>query len=82
MFPPNAWGLHDMHGNVWEWCADHYAPFTADQRTDPLVETTQESFVVRGGSWWNMRGDARSASRHSPTSTGSAVGLRVCLELE
>jgi len=85
-FRPNGWGLYDMHGNVWEWCEDGYKLFTRAARIDPRARTRARrgSYVLRGGSWWNDRERARSASRHDlgPGSTGSAVGLRLCLDVE
>ena len=58
-YRPNPWGLYDVHGNVWEWCADVWQP-----RRDTPVAQPDESFrVVRGGSWLSTPGGARSASR-------------------
>jgi formylglycine-generating enzyme required for sulfatase activity len=86
-FPANAWGLHDMHGNVYELCEDHWhgsykgAPTDGSAWLNPKAEV-DEWRLLRGGSWYDRPGDCRSASRyhHQPVDVSSLVGLRVvCL---
>ncbi len=79
-YPANAWGLYDMHGNVFEWCLDTYAAYGAAAVTDPYV-TSGLSMIYRGGSWVNDSSMAWSAWRGSlvPTYTWEGLGFRVVL---
>jgi formylglycine-generating enzyme required for sulfatase activity len=85
-FPANAWGLHDMHGNVWEWCEDNWHK---DYRGDPPADGSawgggDESLrVLRGGSWSGIPQYLRSAnrSRNQPGHLNDSVGFRVARTL-
>ena len=60
---PNAWGLYDMYGNVWEWCQDWEEDYPSGSVTDPSGATSGLSRVVRGGCWYNSAEDCRKAAR-------------------
>jgi formylglycine-generating enzyme required for sulfatase activity len=84
MFPANAWGLHDMHGNVWEWCLDHWhdsyegAPSDGSAWLTPSA-SEKEQRLLRGGSWFDDPGNCRSAYRGLalPDIAHFSIGYRV-----
>jgi formylglycine-generating enzyme required for sulfatase activity len=77
----NAWGLHDMIGNVWEWCADWYAADITSSLTNPTGPTSGADRVFRGGSWRDFASSCRAANRGSivPGSRNYFLGLRPAL---
>jgi formylglycine-generating enzyme required for sulfatase activity len=79
IYPSNTWGLHDMHGNVFEWCWDWYGNYTSDPQTDPTGEATGSYRVLRGGSWYDNGRYIRSAYRNSssPFLRSYSVGFRL-----
>jgi len=81
-FSPNAWGLHDMHGNVWEWTSDRYGPYDPRQATDPRGAAIGGTRVIRGGSWHFDANSARCGLRytHAPQDSGFSLGFRVVAE--
>ncbi|NQS98140.1 MAG: formylglycine-generating enzyme family protein [candidate division Zixibacteria bacterium] len=81
MKEPNAWGLYDMHGNVWEWCEDWYHDNYNGAPTDGSARLSSSSGirVIRGGSWYYFAGVCRSANRfyHDPSSSRGDLGFRL-----
>ena len=80
--PANAWGFHEMHGNVWEWCSDIYALDAADAPTED--DSSGSSRTLRGGSFSSSGKECRSAFRegYSPNSDGTKYGLRIARAVE
>jgi len=84
---PNAWGLYDMHGNVFEWCQDsydsgYYRMFTSEPAVDPSASSEASDRVIRGGCYPGRSTDCRSANRERsvPTNRSSYYGFRLVLD--
>jgi formylglycine-generating enzyme required for sulfatase activity len=78
-FPPNAWDLFDMHGNIYEWCWDWYGNYSSGAQTDPAGASSGKNRVGRGGAWAGEGRLLRSAHRvnSGPHSRCRGVGFRL-----
>lgn len=78
-YAPNAWGLYDMHGNVWEWCSDWYGDYPSAAQTNPTGAATGSDRVCRGGGWANLTRYCRSAYRslYYPAFRNAFSGFRL-----
>lgn len=82
-FPPNAWGLYDMHGNVCEWCQDLYWDYPMEGRKSNKCIQIGNYRVLRSGSWYGLPAQCRSAYRcaANPTFRSNRTGFRLCFPL-
>ena len=81
-YDANPWGIFDMNGNVWEWCKDWYGMYSGGYEVDPTGPESGLLRVVRGGSFYNMADDCRSAHRHEwigPRYRHADYGFRIVI---
>ena len=82
-FAPNVFGLHDMHGNTWQWCSDWFGYYSPCPANDPTGPGKGDRHVLRGGAWCNDPHSSRSASRTRPVNDADArdyfPGFRVAM---
>ena len=80
----NAWGFHDMSGNVWEWCQDWRRDYSSGEQVDPVGPRKGFARICRGGSWGHDPRYSRSANRNweSPDIRGLHLGFRLAMSVE
>jgi len=81
---PNAWGLYDMHGNIWEWVSDGYADLPNTKQINPIGPGFSDTRVIKGGRWASSAISCRSASRSSlflDEAVEGSVGFRLVMEV-
>lgn len=78
-FPPNGWGLYQMHGNVFEWCSDWYGAYPEGKVIDPIGPVSRVYKAMRGGSWDSNAGYMRAAYRYHnhPAYSNINIGFRL-----